>query len=134
MNIYKTDITLDDGQTVHFMYDRDSDDLEIVFEKAKADCVVEVSDSIILRLDRSKGKALSLILIGFSTLAQTTEIGPKNFPLTGLDDLPEELRRTVVKIITTPPVNRFLKVSSFYPSPTLAIPITCVDPSLAVIA
>ena len=127
LHISKTDIPGDDGRTIHFMYDQDSDDLEIVFEKARANCVVELTGNIILRFDRVQEKALSLILIGFSTLAQVTEIGPKSFPLTGLADLPEDLRQTVVKIITSPPVNQFLKVSCFYPSPAQSIPITYVE-------
>ncbi|HID63687.1 MAG TPA: DUF2283 domain-containing protein [Anaerolineae bacterium] len=136
LDIYKTDITLDDGQTIHFMYDRDSDDLEIVFEKGRANCAVELTDNIVLRLDREKEKALSLILLNFSILAQPTDMGPKNFPLTGLADLPDDLRQTVVKIITSPPVNQFLKVSYFYPSPAERFPITYVErpPSLAMIA
>jgi hypothetical protein len=136
LNIYKTDITFDDGQTIHFMYDRDSDDLEIVFEKGRANCAVELNDNIVLRFNRELEKALSLILLSFSVLAQHTEIGPKSFPLTGLADLPDDLRQTVVKIITSPPVNQFLKVSYFYPSPAERFPITYVErpPSLAMIA
>jgi len=136
LNIYKTDITFDDGRTIHFMYDRDSDDLEIVFERRRANCAIELTDNIVLRFDREKEKAISLILLSFSVLAQSTEIGPKSFPLTGLDDLPDDLRQTVVKIITSPPVNQFLKVSYFYPSPAERLPITYVErpPALAVIA
>lgn len=56
-------------------------------------------------------------------------IGPRSFPLTGLDDL----RQTVVEIITTPPVSHFLKVLSFYPSPALSAftPISYVNLTLA---
>ena len=134
LNIYKTDITFDDGRTIHLMYDRDSDDLEIVFKKGRANCAIELTDNIVLRFDREKEKALSLILLSFSVLAQPTEIGPKSFPLTGLDDLPDDLRQTVVQIITSPPVNQFLKVSYFYPSPAERLPITYVErpPSLVI--
>jgi mRNA-degrading endonuclease RelE of RelBE toxin-antitoxin system len=45
-----------------------------------------------------------------------------------LDDLPEELRELVVRIITTPPVNQFLKLSHFQQSPTKRIPFTYVEP------
>ncbi len=116
LNLYKTDITLDRG---------------------RANCVVELSDNIVLRFDKEKEKALSLIVISFSVLVQPTEMDPKNFPLNGLDDLPEDLRQIVVKIITTPPVNQFLKVSSFYPSLTFgqATPLIHIErhPSLAMI-
>lgn len=132
LKIYKTDITLDDGRAVHFVYDQDSDDLEIVFEKGRANCTIELTDNIVLRFDREAKKALSLILISFSALARLTEMGPQSFAITGLDNLPEELRQTVVKILTTPPVNRFLRVSLLC-APPAHLPITTVErlPALA---
>ncbi len=127
MDIYKTDVKLENGQTVHFMYDRDSDDLEIVFERGRANCTVELTEQIVLRLDRERRAALSLILIGFSALTQRTEVGPQSFPISALDHLSTEVRHMVLEIITTPPVNRFLKVSAFSLSPSQRIPITYVE-------
>jgi len=134
MNIYKTDVAFEDGRTVHFMYDQDSDDLEIVFERGRANCTVELTEHIILRLDRERKIALSLILVGFSFLTQSTEVGPRSFPMSTFDHLPTDLRQTVLKIITTPPVNRFLKVSCFTPSPSRRIPITYVERPAALAA
>lgn len=134
MNIYQTDITFENNRTVHFMYDRDSDDLEVVFEKGRANSTVELTDRIILRLDRERKVALSLILVSFSFLTQLTELGPQSFPLSNLDHLPADLRQTVLEIITTPPVNRFLKVSSFTPTPAQRIPITYVERPAALAA
>ena len=134
LNIYKTDMKFEDGQTVHFMYDQDSDDLEIVFEKGRANCTIELTDHIILRFDRERKTALSLILIGVSFLTQRTEVGPKSFAVSNLDHLPAGLRRTVSRIITTPPVNHFLKVSCFTPSPSRHIPITYVERPAALAA
>lgn len=134
MNIYKTDVTFEDGRTVHFMYDPDSDDLEIVFERGRANCTVELTEHIILRLDRERKSALSLILVGFSFLTQPTEVGPRSFPVANLNHLPAGLRQTVFNIITTPPVNRFLKVSCFTPTPAERIPITYVERPAALAA
>jgi len=134
MNIFKSDITFENNRTVHFMYDRDSDDLEIVFEKGRANSTVELTDRIILRLDRERKVALSLILVSFSSLTQRTELGPQSFPISNLDYLPADLHQTVLEIITTPPVNHFLKVSSFTPSPAQRIPITYVERPAALAA
>ncbi len=127
MNIYKSDIMFEDDHAVHFMYDRDSDDLEIVFEQGRANCTIELTEHIVLRFDRERESALSLILVGFSFLTQPTEVGPRSFPMSNLDHLPNDLRRVVFKIITTLPVNRFLKVSCFTPTPAERIPITYVE-------
>ena len=48
-------------------------------------------------------------------------------PLDSLDDLPEELQEVVAHIITTAPVNQFLKVSHFQASPTKRVPLTYVE-------
>ena len=41
---------------------------------------------------------------------------------------PEELRELVLRIISTPPVNQFLKLSHFQESPTKRVPFTYVEP------
>lgn len=53
----------------------------------------------------------------FSALVRPTELGPMSFPLSGLDDLPPEMRETVQRIITSPPVNHFLRVSALWRAP-----------------
>ena len=60
-------------------------------------------------------------------LIQKTELGPRGFPLTGLAEIPEELREIVITIITTPPVSHFLKIIVYSPNLTEAIPITYVE-------
>ncbi len=125
--IRKTDIVIDTGQTVQLVYDEEGDDLEIVFEKAAATCAVELTDNIVLRFDVEQKKALSLILLSFSALSRPTEIGPQSFPLTGLEGLPRHIREAVTFIITHPPVNRFLRVSSLFASTDQRMPITFIE-------
>jgi len=125
--IHKSKVVTDQGQIVQVEYDEEGDILELFFETGPANCAVELSDNIILRFDHERGKPLSLSLLSYSRIVQPTELGPRNLPLTGLDDLPDDLRQTVVKIITSPPVNQFLKVSSFYPSPTERVALTYVE-------
>jgi hypothetical protein len=134
--LHETDLVSDSGHAVHFAYDEEGDILEVVFDNVKATCAIELTEEILLRFNLERGQAAGLTILDFSVLASPTEMGPRSFPLTGLADLPDDLRQTVVKIITSPPVNQFLKVSYFYPSPAERLPITYVErpPSLAMIA
>jgi hypothetical protein len=63
----------------------------------------------------------------FSVLIQPTALGPRSFPLTGLADLEEDWQEMVIEIITSPPVNQVLKVSTYSPSIADTIPITSVE-------
>jgi len=133
LRVCETDVIYDSERPIHLAYDETGDILEVVFDGGEATTAVELTDNILLRFNHERGLAVGLTILDFSLLARPTEMGPQSFPLTGLDDLPEELRQTVVKIITTPPVNRFLKVSSLYAPPAPCIPITTVErlPALA---
>ncbi len=110
------DVSLDDGRTVTYSYDKEGDILEIFFERGPATCAVDITDSITLRFRLEESRAMSLILNNFTYLAQPTEWGPRSFRLK-VDELPDELRQKVMYIITAPPVNHFLKVSALFLSP-----------------
>ncbi len=110
-----------------YSYDEEGDILYISFYPGEKGTGVELNNQIILRFDKVEEKALGLTILDFSVLAQATELGPRSFPLTGLAELPDEMQEIVVKIITTPPVNHFLKVLTYSPSPIEAIPITYVQ-------
>ena len=127
LHLTKFDTVLDDGQPVHYCYDKEGDILEIVFRKARATCAVELTDNIILRLDLEKGEPLSLSFISYSHLVQPTKVGPQSFRLK-LDSMAGEIRQKVVRIITSSPVNQFLKVSSYgRPRAKRPVPITYVE-------
>lgn len=124
--------SLDDGQTVLYHYDREGDILEIFFQKGGG-CGVELTDEIVLRYDIKTGKPLSLIFLCFSALMQSTELGPLSFRLK-LEEMPDDVRQTVLKIITTRPVSYFLKVLTYSPPRAKRpVPITYVEklPTLA---
>jgi len=125
-HVQETDFSTEDGQRIHLAYDQVGDVLEIVFEGAQATCAVELTDNILLRFHRELGQAAGLTILDFSVLASPTELGPRSFALTGLENLPSDLRETVARIITTPPVSQFLKVSTFYSLPAAPIPLTFV--------
>jgi len=133
LRLTRFDSILDNGQTVHYCYDEEGDILEIIFRKARATCAVELTESIILRFDLEKEEPLSLSFVSYSRLAQPTEVGPRSFRLK-LDSMDDEVRQKVVRIITSSPVNQFLKVSSYTrPRARRSEPITYVErlPALA---
>jgi len=133
LRLQEMEITTENGQKMHLAYEEMGDVLEIVFDDAddkhptEATCAVELTDNILLRFDREQGRAVGLTILDFSVLVSPSELGPRSFALTGLDDLPDDLRETVVQIITTSPVNRFLKVFTFHSLSAQPIPLTYVE-------
>jgi len=132
LRVCETDVVYDSERPIHLAYDETGDILEVVFDGVEATTAVELTDNILLRFNHELALAAGLTILDFSLLARPTEMGPQSFPLTGLNNLPEELRQTVVKILTTPPVNRFLRVSLLC-APPAHLPITTIEqlPALA---
>jgi uncharacterized protein YuzE len=109
-------------------YDEVSDTLYISFAPGEAATGLELTDHILLRVNKSERRAIGLTLLDYSLIAQTTEIGPRSFPLTGLDQLSLELRAMVLDMLLHPPVRDILSLSAYTPSPGEAIPIISVQP------
>jgi hypothetical protein len=132
-NFSESVMTATDGTPVRLVYDREADILEIFFGENESATGVELTDHIILRLNQQTKRAISLLLIDFSVLTERTEYGPRSYPLNKLDDLPESLRELMLQLVTSLPVNQFLKVSHFQASPTERVPLTYVEgqPSMA---
>ncbi len=114
--VEKEDRVLADGTKVTLAYEAESDELNIYFGENRKATGIQLTDHILLRLDRAEGKVVSLSFIDFSLLVRPTPYGPPNFRLDGLDDLPDDLREMTLRIITTPPISHFLKVGAFYAS------------------
>ena len=110
-----------------YFYDEEGDILYVSFYPGEKGTGVELNNNILLRLDKDREKALGLTFFDFSILIQKTEFGPRSFPLTGLAEIPEELREVVFRIITTQPVSDFLRIMTYSPTLTEEIPITCVE-------
>ncbi|MGB0383856.1 MAG: DUF2283 domain-containing protein [Ardenticatenaceae bacterium] len=128
LNLYQSQVMAANGETVRLVYDKGADILDIFFGENEAATGVELTDHILLRLNQTTERAVSLTLLHFSILAQRTEYGPRSYPLDNLLELPEELREVVVRAVTTAPVNQFLKLSYFQASPTKRVPFTYVEP------
>jgi hypothetical protein len=127
LKINNSELKLASGEKANILYNETDDILEIVFNGNKPATGIELTDNILLRVDRKTGQAASLTILHFSILTERTEFGPRSYALDNLDELPEDLRELVLRIISTPPVNQFLKLSHFQESPTKRVPFTYVE-------
>jgi hypothetical protein len=123
---------LSDGTEALLVYETESDELNIYFGENRTATGLQLSDHILLRLDRAEGKAVSLTFMDFSLLTRPTRYGPPSFRLDGLESLPNDLREVALRIITSSPVNYFLKAGAFYASlQQPPVPITYIDRATA---
>jgi uncharacterized protein YuzE len=111
-----------------FTYDETSDTLYISFAPGEAATGIELTDHILLRVNKRERRAMGLTLLDYSILAQTTDIGPRSFPLTGLDELSDDLREMVLDILLHPPVHDILSLLAYTPSLAETIPIISLQP------
>jgi hypothetical protein len=128
LKLQKTEITAKDGTPVRLVYDEETDILEIFFGENGPATGIELTDYIILRLDKRAKRALSLLLLHFSIISEQTEYGPRSFLLNKLDRLPEDMRELVLRLVTSLPVSQFLKLSHLQASPVKQMPIAYVEP------
>lgn len=128
LKLHRTQIKDENGKTILLVYDENGDMLDIFFDENEPAAGIELTDYILLRLNKKNRRAVSLTLLHFSILTERTEYGPRSYPLDKLEDLPEDLRDLVIRVITSAPVNKFLKVSFFQESPTKRVPLTYVEP------
>lgn len=107
-------------------YDEASDTMTITFSPGEIATGIELNDHILLRLNKAERRPVGLSFFEYSVLAQRTEIGPRSFPLTGIDRLSAELRDLVLEIIQRQPVSEILSLSAYTPSTTETIPIVSI--------
>jgi hypothetical protein len=96
-------------------YDEDADVLYVSFGRSEHVTGVELTDNILLRLDTGKAagtepRAVGLTFISFARMMAHHRDKPLNVSLANLRNLPEELWRATLNVITTPPVSDFLSV------------------------
>lgn len=116
------------GQDYTYNYDDEADILYISFSPGeKATTAVELNDNMLLRLNRDEQRVIGLTLMDFSVLVQMTEVGPRQFPLRGLQELEPEWREMVIRLLVQPPLNMILKVSMYTASLGESMPIAFVN-------
>jgi hypothetical protein len=131
LNLHRTELVGENGETIRLVYDEGEDILDIFFSENEPATGVELTDHILLRLNQTSGRAVSLTILHLSILTERTEYGPRSYPLNDLKELPEDLRELVIRAVTTAPVNQFLKLSYFQASQTKRVPFTYVEPQFA---
>lgn len=122
---------MNDKPPFNYDYDQEADVLYISFAPGeKASMAVELNDNILLRFNRAEKRAIGVTLMDFSVLVQLTRFGPRTFPLFGLVDLEPDWQDMVIDIITSPPVDQVLRVSTYTPPYSEAIPVAAIEMSM----
>ena len=109
-------------------YDEPSDTLYVLFAPGESATGLELSDHILLRVDKRGRRAVGLTFFDFSLLTQQTELGPRSFPLSGLARLSPDLRALAIALLQSEPVSEYLSLSAFTPTARETIPITELRP------
>ncbi len=128
LKLHRTEFMTVNGEAVKMVYNEGDDMLDIYFGENEPATGIELTDHILLRFNQKTGRAVSLTIRHFSILTEQTEYGPRSYPLDSLDELPEELRESVIHSVMTTPVNQFLKMACFQASPVKCVPFTYVEP------
>ena len=104
-------------------YDETSDTLYMSFTPNVKATGIELSEHILLRIDKESRRAVGITFLNYSILIQKADFGPRSFPLTGLARLSTETREIVMEILENRPVKEILSLSTYTPSFSEAIPI-----------
>jgi hypothetical protein len=89
--LYRTEMIAYDGTPVRFVYDQEADILEIFFGENEPATGIELTDHIILRLNRQTRRAISLMLLHFSQFLKLSyfQTSPaRQMPLTFVESQP----------------------------------------------
>ncbi len=127
IDLIRRELQRDNGQTVKLVYEQETDMLDIYFGENEAATGIELTDQILLRINRPEKRAVSLTIRHFSILTEQTEYGPRSYRLDTLTAMPDELRELVLSLLTSAPVNQFLKLTHFQSAPNVYIPFTYVE-------
>lgn len=111
-----------------YNYDEESDTLYISFAPNAHATGIELTEHILLRINTQEQRAVGVTLFDYSVLAQQTDMGPRSFPLSGMDRLPTSLRDIVFELLRQPPVRDILAISAYTPNLTETTPIIAVQP------
>ena len=96
-------------------YDEETDVLYVSFGRSEHVTRVELAENILLRLDTGKAtgtapKAIGLTFVSFTHMMAHHRNSPLSVSLANLRNLPEDLWRAVLDVITAPPVSDFLGI------------------------
>ncbi len=111
-----------------YNYDEQSDTLYISFALGEHATGIELTDHILLRINKRDRRVVGITLLDYSVLAQQTDLGLRQFPLTGLAELSADLREMVLEMLVQPPVRDVLTLSAYTPTLSETTPVVAVQP------
>jgi hypothetical protein len=114
-----------------YNYDEESDTLSIAFPPTEKATGIELTDHIIIHINKVARRIVRLTLLDYSILVQQTEFGPRTFPMTGLADSTEEMRELLFDILRQQPVSEVLRIAAYTPKDGQVIPTVLVQPVVA---
>jgi len=95
--------------TEQYEYDQEGDVLDVYFEQKRPAWTIELTPNIMISIDRHLQQAVSLTFLDYTELIRPTAWGFRSFPISGLAELPLVERDLVIRILNSPPVNRWLR-------------------------
>ncbi len=117
------------ANTPIYKYDETSDTLTITFAPGMMATGIELTDHILLRINKTEQCVVGISFFDYSILAQPTEFGIRSLPITGLDMLNDPTRQLVLTILHSEQVQRVLTLSAYVPNATQTIPIATLQTS-----
>ena len=76
LKIHRAEFISAEGISVKMIYNESDDMLDIFFGENEPASGIDLTDHILLRINRKTGKAVSLTIRHFSVLTEQTEYGP----------------------------------------------------------
>lgn len=114
-----------------YAYDEVSDTLAITIAPGEKATGVELTDHIILHINKAERRLVRITLLDYSLLVQQTEYGPRTFPLTGLNASSAEVRELVLDLLRNTPGKEILHIAAYTPNDGHIVPIVFVQPIFA---
>ncbi|MBI3360475.1 MAG: DUF2283 domain-containing protein [Chloroflexi bacterium] len=110
-----------------YNYDEDADVLYISFSRSEHVTGIELAPNVLLRLDSGKAdggppRAVGLTLISYSRMREKLQGQPLTISLENLRNLPDDIRRAVVTVVTSPPASEVLGVAFTISLPASSLP------------
>jgi len=114
--------------TEQYEYDQEGDVLDVYFEQKRPAWTIELTPNIMISIDRHLQQAVSLTFLDYTELIRPTAWGFRSFPISGLAELPLVERDLVIRILNSPPVNRWLDISDVQTLPDSPFAVTHLEP------
>ena len=109
-------------------YDEESDTFSIAFLPTEKGTGVELTDHIIIHINKATRRVIRVTLIDYSVLVQQTEYGPRTFPVTGLQDISEDTYDMVLDALREHVIQDVLHIAAYTPTGGQIIPTIAVLP------